>query len=195
MAQRRHWTCVALVTGLALLGTGCGGGDTGDDTTDQGAEATTAVDDTAGETEDTDDTSDDSGEDSPDDDSSAGSGASVPEGADALAVFDIDGVGSYELALTIPSGVCFISDEALTISGDGPNGEAASIDYTASLDTTSVYLDVPADGVQVGAGDAAISGADPVEVNVSGDRVSGSGVFAALDGSGEYEGTFEFVCG
>jgi hypothetical protein len=180
MAQRRHWTCVALVTGLALLGTGCGGGDTGDDTTDEGAEATTAVDDTAGETEDTDDTSDDSGEDTTDD--------------DALAVFDIDGVGSYELALTIPSGVCFISDEALTISGDGPNGEAASIDYTASLDTTSVYLDVPADGVQVGAGDAAISGADPVEVNVSGDRVSGSGVFAALDGSGEYEGTFEFVC-
>jgi hypothetical protein len=58
-----------------------------------------------------------------------------------------------------------------------------------------VYLDVPDDGVQVGAGDAAISGSDPVEVTVSGDRVTGSGVFVALDGSGEYEGTFEFVCG
>jgi hypothetical protein len=34
-----------------------------------------------------------------------------------------------------------------------------------------------------------------VEVTVSGDRVTGSGVFVALDGSGEYEGTFEFVCG
>jgi hypothetical protein len=54
---------------------------------------------------------------------------------------------------------------APTIGGDGPNG------------------------------DTAISDAYPVEVNVSGDRVSGSGVFAALDGSGEYEGTFEFVCG
>ena len=109
-------------------------------------------------------------------------------------MFDIDQIGSYEIALAIPSGVCFISEEASTISGEGPGGESASIDVTASLDATSVYLDVPDDGVQVGAGDAAVSGADPVQVEVSDDRVTGSGVFVALDGSGEYEGTFEFVC-
>jgi hypothetical protein len=104
-------------------------------------------------------------------------GAAVPDDADALAVFDIDRIGSYEIALTIPSGVSFISEEALTISGEGPGGESASVDVTASLDATSVYLDVPDDGVQVGAGDAAVSGGDPVQIEVSGDRVSGSAVF------------------
>lgn len=198
--MRRHWTVLAIVSGLALAGAGCGGDETSEEPTDD----TTTVEDSAGD-DTTEDTADDSeaetgddtteGDDTDDDSSAAGSGATVPDGADALAVFDIDDVGSYEIALTIPSGVCFISEEALTISGEGPNGESASIDFTASLDATSVYLDVPNDGVQLGAGDAAISGAEPVEVNVSGDRVTGSGVFVALDGSGEYEGAFEFVCG
>ena len=195
--MRRHWTALAIASGLALMGAGCGG----DDTSDESSDDTTTVEDSAGggstddASDDTEAETDDETDDGADDSSAAGSGASVPDGADALAVFDIDDVGSYEIALTIPSGVCFVSEEALTISGEGPNGESASIDFTASLDATSVYLDVPDDGVQLGAGDAAISGADPVDVNVSGERVTGSGVFVALDGSGEYEGTFEFVCG
>lgn len=197
MAVRGHWGATALVLGLALVVAGCGGDDSADDAADDTPAATAEVDDSGdqatAEDESGSETAEDEGTD--DDGASAGGGASVPDGADALASFDIDGVGSYELPLTIPSGVCFISDEALTISGDGPSGESASIDYAASLDATSVYLDVPDDGVQVGAGDAAISGADPVDLTVAGDRVSGSGVFVALDGSGEYEGTFEFVCG
>ena len=199
MTRRRHWTTVALISGLALVAAGCGGDDSDDATTDDATEATTSVDDSADDTADEaedEDAGDDSGDDSGGDDAAAaGSGATVPEGADALAILDIDGVGSYEIPLTSSELACFVSDETVTISGDGPNGEDASLDYTASLDATSVYVFVPDDGVQVGAGGAAISGDDPVEITVSGDSVTGSGVFVALDGSGEYEGTFEFVCG
>jgi hypothetical protein len=77
MTQRRYATFVALVAGLALLGTGCGGDDSGDETTQETAEATTSADDaddSAGETED------DAG-----DDAAGDSGASVPDGTDALA--------------------------------------------------------------------------------------------------------------